>query len=708
MRSFLIGLFLIPVFLQAQAPFTITLSDAGINSAPALQSFCMARLENLILVFGGRVNGFHRTSDKESTFPSQFDNQKFWVIDPLTGKTWNMAIPSAWLLQLRTTNMGYYQDENTLYVCGGYGSTCNNDDPSCYQTFPNLTAINVKGLVTAIMAGQSSLDAYITSITDERFRVTGGTLQKLGAHFYLVFGHNYNSVYKGGVTGVYTEEIRRFDLSIVGKNLQVSNYQPITTQLTYGGFSQFHRRDLNIVPVVTPSQTAGLTAFGGVFTNQAGPYPNPIQISSDGTNTAVNIDTTFRQKTCLYDCAHIMLYDAAGKNMYTTFLGGITDYYYQGDSLVPGNMSNFMPFFNHTSTIRQDAKGRYTEFPQLSPSLPGYIGADAVFFPAPGIGLYKGSSEIIDYNNLPAGKTFIGWMYGGIAATAQQANEFNPTTASNKFYQVYLQKNAAATSSLTSKTTAMPTDISQSSAGTGASAALKAFKDHPLQYYVDNSTLGSIVGYLLLAVIIGLSFWFFFNSALCRDNSYGPDGKLRPFKERPFSYSKVQLFWWTLIVIFGNGWFFAGHGILLPLNPTALILLGGGLAVTIFGQTIDNSQTRDNKEKFDNTTVPVRHQDVNPSQGFLADILSDDNGISIHRLQAVFFNLLYGIGFLQAFFTNLALKKYPFMDLETWQLTLLGISAAGYLGLKTQENNPNTAPARKQEVEKERAKLDLK
>jgi hypothetical protein len=195
---------------------------------------------------------------------------------------------------------------------------------------------------------------------------------------------------------------------------------------------------------------------------------------------------------------------------------------------------------------------------------------------------------------------------------------------------------------------------------------------------------------ITIAVIIFLLFfwykalYYFIHSALCRDESYLSPGVLRPYNERPYSYSRVQMFWWTMIIITCYGIFYALYGRLIPLNPTCIILLGGSLAVQIFGKTIDSSQKE--KDKAINNGLANRHQDLEPHKDLLTDILSDDNGISMHRLQSVAFNIIYGLGFIGYFITSIACKAYPFVDFEAWQFTLLGISAGGYLGLKTSEN----------------------
>ena len=198
----------------------------------------------------------------------------------------------------------------------------------------------------------------------------------------------------------------------------------------------------------------------------------------------------------------------------------------------------------------------------------------------------------------------------------------------------------------------------------------------------------TIAVFLFLILFLYKAFSFFIKSALCRDESYSAEGVLRPDKERPYSYSRVQMFGWSVIIICCYGIFYAMYGRLIPLSPTCIILLGGSLAMMAFGKSIDNSQKE--KDKEINEGQPTRHQDLQPTQGLLTDILSDENGISMHRLQSVAFNIIYGLGFIGFFMTAIVCKQYPFVEFEGWQLTLLGISAGGYLGLKTSENGKDS------------------
>lgn len=208
-------------------------------------------------------------------------------------------------------------------------------------------------------------------------------------------------------------------------------------------------------------------------------------------------------------------------------------------------------------------------------------------------------------------------------------------------------------------------------------------------------------GLLGFLIVLGMGIYLFWTTNLCKDLSYDPTtNQLRPVKDRPYSYARVQLFWWTMIVLGCYVSFFIYAPFdetILALNPTAIILLGGGLATSIFGRIMDNNQiARDNDNS--EPDVPVRHQDIQPTQGLFLDLMSDEGGVSIHRFQAVIFNLVFGLAFIKMFFSAMSNQAFPFADFETWQLTLLGISAAGYLGLKANENGPETLEKRQVEA----------
>jgi hypothetical protein len=192
----------------------------------------------------------------------------------------------------------------------------------------------------------------------------------------------------------------------------------------------------------------------------------------------------------------------------------------------------------------------------------------------------------------------------------------------------------------------------------------------------------------IAAIILLLLLWiggikYAIKDGLCKDACFNQDGsQIDPIK-CPFSYARTQLFWWTMVILSCYVFFYGATGVVLPLNSTAALLLGFGAVVYGFGKIIDNRQIEESKGR--------RNQDLGAQKtqpDFIKDILSDDNGVSIHRFQAVLFNLIFGIGFIGGFIKAVISQEYPFIDFNEWQFALMGISSATYLGLKASENKP--------------------
>jgi len=151
-----------------------------------------------------------------------------------------------------------------------------------------------------------------------------------------------------------------------------------------------------------------------------------------------------------------------------------------------------------------------------------------------------------------------------------------------------------------------------------------------------------------------------------------------PSKQRPFSFSRIQLLWWTIIICTCAILIFAqktNTSFANVFNQSSLILLGISLGTTTTARIIDNSDV--------NNVSVARHQDNRTSKGFILDILSDANGLSLHRFQTVIFNIIFGAVFLINFFDSGMTTLQNFGSME---LGLMGISSGGYLALKINEN----------------------
>jgi hypothetical protein len=180
-----------------------------------------------------------------------------------------------------------------------------------------------------------------------------------------------------------------------------------------------------------------------------------------------------------------------------------------------------------------------------------------------------------------------------------------------------------------------------------------------------------------LSAAINIAFLFFALGLAIKTNLIKDDSVQ---SDKPYSFGKSQLFWWTTIIISEFIWSaVANNGGMPQLNSLCLALLGISAGTTAAASLMDNADK--------NTPGLLRHQDAQPRSSFIKDILSDAQGnYSIHRFQSLIFNLSIGIIFLWNFFNSNKLG-FPTFEDNNYVLGLLGISDLGYAGLKMGENS---------------------
>jgi hypothetical protein len=184
--------------------------------------------------------------------------------------------------------------------------------------------------------------------------------------------------------------------------------------------------------------------------------------------------------------------------------------------------------------------------------------------------------------------------------------------------------------------------------------------------------LRHIVGWGGIGALALSGVWLYLNPTALRDESTQ--------SPRPYSLSRVQLAWWTLIVLGAFVGVYEWTGQFWSLNATCLALLAIGAGTSVAGRIVDTRQQE---------AMLPRHQDAEPSHGLFNDILSDENGASVHRFQTVAFNLAYGVAFLVWTFRDPSATAFPSFDSTT--LLVLGVSSSVYIAVKPTE--ASSAPA---------------
>lgn len=170
----------------------------------------------------------------------------------------------------------------------------------------------------------------------------------------------------------------------------------------------------------------------------------------------------------------------------------------------------------------------------------------------------------------------------------------------------------------------------------------------------------AIAGFIVLAQ----------KSDIVRD--YRPtQAQLLPGQRRPYSLARCQMAFWFFLVFAALLliWLITGdyNGIV---TEQTLVLIGISASTGAFSAAIDSNK---------NATAPP----TSPHTTFLDDLLTDVNGIALHRYQMLAWTIALGFIFIYSAYEALATPSF-----DANLLTLLGISSGTYLGFKFPEQQP--------------------
>ena len=432
-----LGLILLLVFAFScnnrlkTAPFQLAIEPFQIHGLAGMQSFACGQHDGKWLLLGGRTDGLHRRQPW-ATFDAAGQNIQLSVVDPVAGQTWTApltSLPTTIQEQLSSTNMEFHQEGDYLYIIGGYGYSKTADD---HVTYPYLTAVKVPDVIKAIVQGDT-LRTGFRQIKDEQFAVTGGYLNKIYHTWYLTGGQRfdgrYNPMGHPSYVQSYTNSIRKFKLIDNGAEISVIHLPGITDT------TNLHRRDYNVIPQILPCGQEGLTAFSGVFQQNADlPFLNCVIIDSLG----YSVNNDFAQYYNQYHCAHVPLYSARDKEMHNLFFGGISQY---ADSAGIRIQNNNVPFVKTIARVTRYRNGKMTEY-KMPIELPSFLGASSEFIPVRNLPKYD--NEVIKLDDIQRDSTLIGYIFGGINSTESEifwSNNGTQSTANSVIFKIYLIKN---------------------------------------------------------------------------------------------------------------------------------------------------------------------------------------------------------------------------------------------------------------------------
>jgi hypothetical protein len=222
---------------------------------------------------------------------------------------------------------------------------------------------------------------------------------------------------------------------------------------------------------------------------------------------------------------------------------------------------------------------------------------------------------------------------------------------------------------------------------------------------------------LLFLLAVGFFLYLAVRSDILRDCQAVPEKGDR----KPFSLSRCQMAWWFFIIFASYMLIWIVVGDRDTLSSSALALLGISSATALGAVSIDASKKTDAKTQLQaleqeavSLTSRVNAIDANTakaeeireladkkarldqvakliselkvtlapksSEGFLQDLLTDVNGVTLHRFQIVIWTVTLGFIFALLVYRTLGMPEF-----SGTLLALMGISNGAYLGFKIPE-----------------------
>jgi hypothetical protein len=436
-----------PVELGGGLEVELSRVDFGPTALPTLHSVARATHDGLWVMIAGRTNGMHNVATLDpsglSAFPPSSQNREVWVVDPATKQAWSRSLEdaSSGLTQaqvdtMTASNSQSFQDGDRLYMVGGYTYDRTEEQ---FRTLDTLTALDLPGLVDWAKGGAGQAADSIRQTTDPALQVTGGALHEIDGRAHLVFGHNFDRAYSQYSTGVYTNQIRSFDIVDDGQTLSIANLTASPTN------DAFRRRDLNVLPTISRGSGGaleqGMVALSGVFTIYDGAWTVPVEIDALGQPIMADpaAADTFKQGMNNYTSANVGLYSAAEGAMHMLLFGGIS---LNTIDRATGQVTqdDRLPYSNQMTDVVRTDEGDYkqhllsTTFPLMTDPSGKELrfGANAEFFAAPGVAAYANGVLDLDAISEP---TTIGYIFGGIVADKGNNGK---TVASDLVFEVKL------------------------------------------------------------------------------------------------------------------------------------------------------------------------------------------------------------------------------------------------------------------------------
>jgi hypothetical protein len=203
-------------------------------------------------------------------------------------------------------------------------------------------------------------------------------------------------------------------------------------------------------------------------------------------------------------------------------------------------------------------------------------------------------------------------------------------------------------------------------------------KDFELEVVPPFELVSFLIG-LVLAFLLAL--YLAKATPILRDRNAGV-----PPAQAPYSLSRFQLAFWSFLVIAAYIFIWMITEELDTITGSVLALLGIGSATALGATIIDQGKSPAPAASSTSAVLDPAVSAAPPavSQGFLHDVLSDSQGISIYRFQLFAWTLVLGVIFCASVYNGLQMPQF-----SSTLLGLMGISSGTYLGFKVPEQTPH-------------------
>ncbi|MEA1673777.1 hypothetical protein [Nitrospirillum sp. BR 11163] len=221
----------------------------------------------------------------------------------------------------------------------------------------------------------------------------------------------------------------------------------------------------------------------------------------------------------------------------------------------------------------------------------------------------------------------------------------------------------------------------------------------------ENQKTLAVGSVLVLVAVTAALLYLAMSTDMLRDNTPSTFAGVTSATGKPlrraFSLAQSQMAWWFVIVLAAYLYLFLVTGELDTLTGQALCLMGLGTGTAMGAAMVEQNKTNPILAAYQAVLTQIADPATAPadlptltatrdtlarqlaSRDFVHDILTDANGISLHRFQTAVWTVVIGVLFL---IETVVHRKMP--DLDPYSLGVLGISAGTYLGFKIPEQ-PN-------------------